>query len=103
MTIDWFVKYTTHVANNIRNKEGNVRFTYNELHAALKALEAGNEVRVPKPVLELFANIVGIMPPEELSDNQQRVLLLTLLNMHMAYSLVSGHLLNRDTSIDKVE
>ena len=99
MTIEWFAKYATHVANNIRNKEGGVRFDYATLRSSLDALEAGDEVRVPKPVLELFANIVGIMPPVELDDKTQRVLLLSLLNIHMAYSLVSGHLINKDESI----
>lgn len=99
MTIEWFAKYVTHVANNIRNKEGNVRFNYATLRRALDALEAGDEVRVPKPVLELFANIVGIMPPVELDDKTQRVLLLSLLNIHMAYLLASGYLLNKDESI----
>lgn len=99
VTPEWFAQYMTHVANNVKNREGQVRFSYKQLRLALTAIEKADDEHVPQDVLRLFANIVNILPPVDLNDRQQVTLLLALLNCHMAYSLVSGYLLHEDESI----
>lgn len=100
MNTEWFRKYMNNVAANIANKEGNMRFSYRELRTALNALEERHEEDVPENVLQLFANIMGVLPQIPLDEKQERVLFLALLNCHMAYFLISGFLLNEDDSID---
>ena len=99
---DWYRQYMTMVAANIMDRNGGVRFTYVQLRTALTALEHGENSLVPRPVLELFSNIVSALPVIELSDRQQVTLMLALLNCHMAYHLMTGQLINKDESIGSV-
>lgn len=96
---EWFGQYMSHIANNVKNKEGEVRFTYKELRQALDAVESNEYSRVPHSVMELFSKIISVLPPIELSDRQQVTLMLALLNCHMAYSLLTEHILS-DPSIE---
>lgn len=95
----WFAQYMTHVVNNIRNKEGNIRFSYAQLRQSLTAIESGHEDNCDQAVLELFRNVIKVMPPlsdkltSHLSDRQARVLMLALLNAHMAYHLINPDLI----------
>lgn len=100
MNSDWFAKYMHHVAANVVERDGSVRFSYKQLRSALDALEAGNEERIPQDVLKLFSNIISVLPPIDLDDRIQITLMLALLNCHMAYHLVTGHLIKNDTSVD---
>ena len=99
MTPEWFAQYMSHVANNVKNREGKTRFTYKELRTALDAVENNQYSRVPQPVMDLFSKIIGVLPEIPLSDKQQVVLMLALLNCHMAYALASGYLLSEDPSL----
>lgn len=82
------------------DRNGQIRFTYRELRNSLDAITSGNDPQVPHSVLELFSKICGaVFNGAEPSDTQQKTLLLALLNCHMAYHLLSGHLLNKDESI----
>lgn len=99
MTPEWFAQYMSHVANNVKNREGQTRFTYKELRAALDAVENNQYSHVPQSVMDLFSKIIGVLPEISLSDKQQVVLMLALLNCHMAYALTSGYLLSEDPSI----
>lgn len=98
MTATWFSQYMHQVSANVVNREGEIRFTYKQLRQSLDAITSGNEEQVPRDVLKLFSNIIGVLPTIELNDNTERLLFLALLNCHMAYHLVSGHLLNKDES-----
>lgn len=97
---DWFRRYMNHVAANVVNRDGNVRFSYSELRTALDAVTSNHDEDVPQSVLQLFANIIGALPQIPIDEKQERVLFLALLNCHMAYLLATGFLLNEDDSID---
>lgn len=99
MTAKWFEQYMHHVAANVVDRSGEVRFTYKQLKQALDAVEHDEEDRVPQPVLKLFSDIIGVLPPLNMNDRTEVVLFLALLNCHMAYLLASGYLLNKDESI----
>lgn len=88
----WFSKYMTHVANNIVNRDGEIRFSYKQLRRTLDVLEHGGE-DIDEEVRTLLRNIIGALPEIELSDRQIRTLCLALLNCHMAYHLVNPDLL----------
>lgn len=98
-TPEWFRQYMNHVAANVMDRNGEVRFTYKELRTALDAIENHHDEHVPQTVLELFSKIVSALPPITLSDSAERVLFLALLNCHMAYLLATGYLLNKDESV----
>ena len=98
-TPDWFRQYMNHVAANVMDRDGNVRFTYKQLRSALDAVTSHHNEDVPEPVLRLFANIINALPQITMSDNTERVLFLALLNCHMAYLLCTGYLINKDESI----
>lgn len=97
---EWFRKYMNHVAANVVDRDGNVRFRYRELRTALDAVTSNHDEDVPRNVLDLFANIMGALPQIPLDEKQERVLFLALLNCHMAYLLTTGFLLNEDDSVD---
>lgn len=99
----WFATYCKIVSANIQDKDGNVRFDYMTLRQALTAVERAKEGQVPQSVVELFRNCVEYTIKAEgqvdINDRQEVTLLLVLLNMHMAYSMISGYLLTQDKSI----
>ena len=99
MDAKWFHKYINLVAANVMDRDGNVRFDYKTLRISLDAVENNQYADVPESVMRLFTNIIDALPHIELDDKQQVVLMLTLLNCHMAYSLASGYLLNNDSSV----
>lgn len=102
---EWFRKYMNHVAANVVDRTGNIRFRYRELRTALDAVTSNHDERVPQDVLQLFSKIVDALPQIPIDEKQERVLFLALLNCHMAYLLTTGFLLNEDDSVDnnKVE
>lgn len=88
----WFSKYMTHVANNIVNRDGEIRFSYQQLRHTLDTIEHGCE-DIDEEVRTLLQNIIGALPEIELSDRQIRTLCLALLNCHMAYHLTNPDLI----------
>lgn len=90
---EWFAHFMTHAVNNILTRDGNVRFSYAQLRRSLTAVENGDDDSTDEEVRKLLQNIVGVLPPQQLSDRQTRVLLLALMNAHMAYHLVNPDLL----------
>ena len=97
---DWFRQYMNQVAANVVDRDGNVRFRYHDLRTALDAITTDHEESVPQNVLQLFANIMGVLPHIPLDEKQERVLFLALLNCHMAYLLTTGFLLKEDDTIN---
>ena len=102
MDAKWFAQYMHQVSANVVDRDGQVRFTYEQLKHSLRAVENGEDSRVPEPVRRLFANIVGVLPTVELDDRTQTLLFLALLNCHMAYGLVSGYTLKEDVSVENM-
>lgn len=94
MTREWFTTYCQNAAANVLTKDGEIRFTYKQLHSALDAAAEHCALKIPKDILNLDDNIQklcnskhGIQPS---SENDQYTCLLTLLNIHAAYLMLSG-------------
>jgi len=95
MTREWFTTYCQNAAANVLNKEGKVRFTYITLKAALDAASRHCVSEIPNEILNLDDNIQklcnnkhGAQPSP--GDSDMYALLLTLLNIHAAYLMLSG-------------
>lgn len=102
MDAKWFGQYIHQVAANVVDRDGRVRFTYKQLRTALTAVENNQYDNVPGSLMRLFTNIIDVLPRIELDDKQQVVLMLALLNCHMAYGLVSGYTLKEDVSVENM-
>lgn len=100
MNPEWFRKYMNLVAANIMGRDGAIRFDYNTLRVSLNAVENNQYGDVPDSVMRLFTNIIDSLPRIELDDKQQVVLMLALLNCHMAYGLASEYTLKEDVSVE---
>ena len=87
----WFSKYMCHVANNIVNRDGEIRFSYKQLRTTLDAIAKGSD-DIDEEVRQLMNNIIGALPAIELSDRQIVTLCLALLTCHMAYHLTNPDL-----------
>ena len=96
MTREWFTTYCQNAAANVLDKDGKVRFTYTELKVSLDAASEHNVAGIDGAVLALHNNLVDLShkrnPGQNLNmtDNQEYTLLLTLLNIHAAYLMISG-------------
>lgn len=91
---EWFTTYCQNAAANVLNKDGQVRFTYIQLKASLDAASRHCASEIPNVILNLHDNIMKLCDArngkQELKDNDEYALLLTLLNIHAAYLMVSG-------------
>lgn len=87
----WFSKYMNHVANNIVNRDGGIRFSYQQLRATLDAVEEGSD-DIDEKVRALLCNIITALPTIDLSNRQIVALCLALVNCHMAYHLTNPDL-----------
>lgn len=99
MNREWFAQYCNHVSNNVLNRDGQVRFTYNQLKGSLDAVKLARFDKVDGAVCDLYNNILKVMPQVELTTRQETTLILLLLNIHTAYSMVTDYLLKEDPSI----
>lgn len=94
MTREWFTTYCQNAAANVLDKDGKVRFTYEMLSGSLAAASNHSTSEIPNAVLNLHDNIVKLCNTrngkQDLSENNEYALLLTLLNIHAAYLMVSG-------------
>ena len=94
MTREWFTTYCQNAAANVLDKDGKVRFTYEQLSGSLIAATRHSSAEIPNAVLNLHDNIVALSnkrnSEQKLSENDEYALLLTLLNIHAAYLMVSG-------------
>lgn len=95
MTREWFTTYCQNAAANVLDKEGKIRFSYTDLRDSLTAASEHRAECIVPAILNLHDNIIklcntrnsGLFEP---TDNQEYALLLTLLNIHAAYLMVSG-------------
>lgn len=95
MTREWFTTYCQNAAANVLNKDGKVRFTYEQLKSALDAAAEHKASEIPNDILNLHDNIVKLCDSrqgkvEVISQKDEYALLLTLCNIHAAYLMVSG-------------
>lgn len=94
MTREWFTTYCQNAAANVLDKDGNIRFSYTELKVSLDAASDHRTSDIPNNVLRLHDNIVTLSNTrngkQSMGDNDEYALLLTLLNIHAAYLMVSG-------------
>lgn len=94
MTREWFTTYCQNAAANVLNKDGEVRFTYTELKDSLVAASEHRAEGIVPAILKLHDNIINLCNNKHgqqvLKDNDEYALLLTLLNTHAAYLMISG-------------
>lgn len=88
MTREWFTTYCQNAAANVLDKDGHVRFTYEQLKAGLDSI--GEDV--PNSIVDLHEKIVQLCNNkcQHAEGAKQSALILTLLNIHAAYLMVSG-------------
>lgn len=94
MTREWFTTYCQNAAANVLNRDGEVRFTYTELKDSLVAASEHRAEGIVPAILKLHDNICHLCDTRhdgtKLTENDEYALLLTLLNTHAAYLMVSG-------------
>lgn len=84
----WYGQYCNLCGANVLNKDGQVRFTYSELHDGLNDLNGG----VAEPIMVLYRNIINACN-KQFGPQDPKVeapLMLTLLNIHAAYLMLTG-------------
>lgn len=91
---EWFTTYCQNAAANVLDKDGKVRFTYAQLKISLDAASRHCASEISTPVVLLHDNICKLCDArngkQNLPENDEYALLLTLLNIHAAYLMVSG-------------
>lgn len=94
MTREWFTTYCQNAAANVLDKDGHVRFTYVQLSSSLTAASNRDTANIGKTVLNLHDNIVTLSNKrngeQAMTESDEYALLLTLLNIHAAYLMISG-------------
>ena len=91
MTREWFTTYCQNAAANVLDRDGKVRFDYTELKESLRAV-TDNVGEVDPAVMDLHEKIVQLCNNkcQHAEGAKQSALILTLLNIHAAYLMVSG-------------
>lgn len=91
MTREWFTTYCQNAAANVLDRDGKVRFTYEQLSEGLKTC---TEHKCNTDIVKLHSNICTLCdnkhPGTKLTEEQEWMLVLTLLNIHAAYLMISG-------------
>lgn len=94
MTREWFTMYCQNAAANVLDRDGKVRFSYVQLKAALTACPDHRTNEIPAAIRELHTKICDLCNHKcgdtDMNDNVGWSLLLTLLNIHAAYLMISG-------------
>lgn len=91
---EWYTTYCQNAAANVLDKEGNIRFTYAQLRAALTGAANHCVSEIPNDILNLDDNIQKLCDArhgtQKMGNNEGYALLLTLANIHAAYLMISG-------------
>lgn len=94
MTREWFTTYCQNAAANVLDKDGKIRFSYTDLKDSLNAASEHRAECIVPDILKLHDNIVNLCDARNgditLEKDEEYALLLTLLNIHAAYLMVSG-------------
>lgn len=91
---EWFTTYCQNAAANVLDRDNAVRFSYIDLKDSLDAASEHRAEAIPNSILNLHDNIVNLCNnrcgQQMKGDNDEYALLLTLLNIHAAYLMISG-------------
>lgn len=91
---EWFTTYCQNAAANVLDRDGKIRFSYIDLSDSLNAASEHRAEAIVPAILKLHDNIVKLCDARNskqvLSENDEYALLLTLLNIHAAYLMISG-------------
>jgi hypothetical protein len=94
MTREWFTTYCQNAAANVLDRDNAVRFSYTDLKDSLTATTEHRIECVVPAILKLHDNIIKLCDnrcgEQALKNNDEYALLLTLLNIHAAYLMLSG-------------
>lgn len=85
---EWFTTYCQNAAANVLDRDGKIRFTYEQLKAGLDSV--GEDA--PNDIMNLHDKIVQLCNNkcQHAEGAKQPALILTLLNIHAAYLMISG-------------
>ena len=97
MTREWFTMYCQNAAANVLDKDGKVRFTYEQLHNAL------NDIHTDVAINTLHQQIVGLCNAKCGTQSDHSALILTLCNIHAAYLMITGAWKYEQTKPEKDE
>ena len=88
---EWYMTYCQNAAANVLDREGKVRFDMSELKTSLRAV-TDNIGEVDPVVMDLHEKIVQLCNNkcQHAEGAKQSALILTLLNIHAAYLMLSG-------------
>lgn len=91
---EWFTTYCQNAAANVLDKDNQVRFSYIDLRDSLNAASEHRAEAIVPDILKLHDNIVKLCNARcdeiVLNFSDEYALLLTLLNIHAAYLMISG-------------
>lgn len=93
MTREWFTTYCQNAAANVLDKDGKVRFDYEQLKSSLDAItDDAHTSSVDPAIWDLHEKIAQLCNNkcQHAEGAKQSALLLTLLNIHAAYLMLSG-------------
>lgn len=88
---EWFTTYCQNAAANVLDKDNRVRFSYEQLKSSLDAITEDRPDGIDDNVDALCENIIQLCDNRHgKTDRKKSTLLLTLLNIHAAYLMISG-------------
>ena len=94
MTREWFTTYCQNAAANVLDRDGKVRFDMSELKTSLDAAANHNSDNIDQTITDLHCKISQLCDTkhgsQHTSVNDNFALILTLLNIHAAYLMISG-------------
>lgn len=94
MTREWFTTYCQNAAANVLDRDGEVRFNYTQLKTSLDAAAKQDSDGVDRTITDLHCKISQLCGTkhgsQHTSVNDNFALVLTLLNIHAAYLMLSG-------------
>lgn len=88
---EWFTTYCQNAAANVLDKNGKIRFTYEQLKSSLDAISEDRPDGIDDSIDALCENIIQLCDSRHgKTEGKKSLLLLTLLNIHAAYLMLSG-------------
>lgn len=93
MTREWFTTYCQNAAANVLDKDGALRFNYDVLKSSLDSVSRDGTDLVDARVMVLHRKIIDLCNMKhgvQGGELNELTLVLTLLNIHAAYLMISG-------------
>lgn len=89
---EWYAQFCNFCAANVLDRNNEIRFSFTDLQQALDNCSCGNDHLIPAPIITLLSNIVDAVNKQKgavkLDDQDEHILLLTLLNIQAAYLML---------------